>query len=214
MTIVSVVLAAGASRRLGRPKQLVPFRGEPLVKRALAAVTIPEVTATAVVLGANGDLVASVLDDRAARIWNPSWKEGIASSIRMAVAWAEERRASALVIALADQPLIEPAHVTRLIAALRGAALASASTHSGVIGVPAAFDARLFSALRALDGDRGAAGILRGRSDVTMIPCPEAAIDIDTASDVDALASFAIAMPNATASASSDGRRPSEKGMP
>src|SRR5690349_6310089 len=87
--IVSAVLAAGATRRLGRPKQLAAFRGRPLVCHALAApMSVAGITASAVVLGAFADRIDSCLEDGVVRVWNPAWEEGIASSIRAAVAWA------------------------------------------------------------------------------------------------------------------------------
>src|SRR3954447_7712547 len=112
---VGAVLAAGASRRLGRPKQLVAYRGEPLVRRATRAAA--EMEATAVVLGASAHEVAGVLGDGIGGLHNEQWIEGMASSIRTAVAWAEARGAPALVLLLCDQPLVEARHVAELTAA-------------------------------------------------------------------------------------------------
>jgi molybdenum cofactor cytidylyltransferase len=185
--VVAALLAAGASRRLGTAKQLVCFRGEPLVRHAVAAASTREIAACAVVLGANADLVAAALELTTVQLDNPSWREGIASSIRIAVAWAEEGRANALVLLLADQPLVDAAHVTQLLATWRAGAIAAATAYEGVVGVPAAFDARLFSELRRLRGDRGAAAILERHAGVVAVPRREALVDVDTPADLAAL---------------------------
>jgi CTP:molybdopterin cytidylyltransferase MocA len=189
MTVVAAVLAAGASKRLGRPKQLVQFRGEPLVRRALAATRLPQIAEAAVVLGADADEIAHALplDLPVVRLANEAWQEGIASSIRTAVVWAEERAAAALVLLLVDQPLVEASHVARLIAAWQNGAPAAASAYLGVLGVPAVLGAPLFPDLRALRGARGAGSILRSQASVAAVPCSEAAFDVDTSLEVAAL---------------------------
>lgn len=187
MKIVSAVLAAGGSARFRRPKQLARFRGEPLVRRAVAAASLPEIAETAVILGANRDEVARALDGPTVKLWNPSWAEGIASSIRTAVVWAESCRANAVVLLLADQPLIEAAHVRRLLSAWSQEAPAAASAYAGVLGVPAIFGSTLFAELVALQGDGGAGKLLRSREGLHAVTCPEGAVDIDTMDDLDAL---------------------------
>jgi xanthine dehydrogenase accessory factor len=191
MNIVAAVLAAGASRRLGRPKQLVVFRGQPLVQRALAAVSHPSVAEIAVVLGANAADIAPVIGEGVTPLYNESWYRGIASSIRAAVEWADRRRAGALVVALVDQPLVEVSHVGQLVAAWRRGSIAAASMYAGMLGAPAIFDARLFCDLEALQGDVGAASILRTRRGVARVECPEAAIDVDIACQLEALDLYA-----------------------
>jgi molybdenum cofactor cytidylyltransferase len=186
---VCAVLAAGASSRLRRPKQLVDFRGKPLLRHVVDAVGASSCAALAVVLGARANEIASVLEGALLAILpNDDWAQGIASSIRLATRWASSRGASALVLVLADQPLIDAAHVDRLVAAWRGGASVAASAYDGVLGVPAVLDATLFPDLLALEGDRGVARILRVCADAVGIPWPDGDLDVDTDADVLALA--------------------------
>jgi len=184
--IACAVLAAGGSHRLGRPKQLVEHAGAPLVTRAArACATIGPV---GVVLGAHADTVGAALGELAvARIANPGWEEGLASSIRAAVRWAESTSAAALVIALADQPLLAPTHLVALRDAWLSGAPVAGSRYADTLGPPAIFDRSHWPALLRLEGDRGAAALLRA-PDAVAIDWPDGAVDVDTEADLAALA--------------------------
>lgn len=189
--VVCAVLGAGGSSRLGRPKQLETYAGKPLVRHVVDEVAAASCDAVAVVLGASASRIAPVLaGSPAIELANAAWDEGIASSVRAAVTWAQGRGAAALVLVLADQPLIDGAHVDRLVEAWRAGAPAAASVYGGVLGVPAIFDAALFAELLALEGDRGAARVLRDREDVARVSWPEGAVDVDTDADATALATL------------------------
>jgi CTP:molybdopterin cytidylyltransferase MocA len=190
--IACAVLAAGGSRRLGRPKQLETYAGKPLVRHVVDEVTSSSCDAVAVVLGANAAHIAPALQGaRATVLENAAWEEGIASSVRTSATWAIASGAGALVLVLADQPLIDGAHVDRLITAFRSGAPAAASLYGGALGVPALFDASLFDALLALEGDRGAARVLRGCEGAASVSWPEGAVDVDTDADAAALTTLA-----------------------
>jgi xanthine dehydrogenase accessory factor len=183
--IAIAVLAAGASTRLGRPKQLVELDGEPLVRRV--ATRCLERGTVGVVLGAHAAEVEHALGElRVVRIANASWEEGIASSIRAAVAWAESTTAHALVIVLGDQPMITADHVGQLRDAWLAGAPIAASRYESILGAPAIFDRSVWPALAALQGDQGAGKLLYA--------APVVAIDfdgrdIDTPEDLTRLAS-------------------------
>jgi xanthine dehydrogenase accessory factor len=190
--VVCVVLGAGASTRLGRPKQLEPFAGKALVRHVVDVVAASSCDAVGVVLGAHAAHIGPVLAGSGATVVeNATWDEGIASSIRASASWARSDGASALVMVLADQPLLDRVHVDRLVDAWRSGAPAAASVYGGALGVPALFDASLYDELLALDGDRGAARILRGHDGVVSVEWPEGAVDVDTDADAAALATLA-----------------------
>ncbi len=120
-------------------------------------------------------------------ITNDAWREGIASSIRAAVRWAETTAAGALAIVLGDQPLLGVAHVTALRDAWLAGAPLVASRFSGVLGAPAVFDRSRWSALAQLEGDQGAGRLLR-TADVVAVDWAGGAVDVDTEEDVVGLA--------------------------
>ena len=184
--LCSVVLAAGASRRLGRPKQLLPHGGVPLV-RAIALVLLgaPSIGRVGVVTGSEHEAVEAAVAGLATDVLaNTAWEEGMASSVRTAVAWAVSVGAEGLLIALVDQVRLSVEHVEALALAWRTGTVASASGYGGTVGVPALFDKRAFGALLALEGDRVGAKVFRGREDVAIVPWEDGLVDIDTPDDV------------------------------
>jgi CTP:molybdopterin cytidylyltransferase MocA len=182
--VATIVLAAGGSRRLGHAKQLVELAGEPLVHRVAATCAALAAGPVGVVVGAEADRVAAALGPlRVARIDNPAWADGMASSIRAGVAWARTTSANALLIALADQPLITAKHLAALRDAWLAGAPIAASRFAGVLGAPALFDRARWDDLDKLEGDRGAAPLLRG-PEVAAIEWAGGAVDVDTADDV------------------------------
>jgi xanthine dehydrogenase accessory factor len=182
------VLAAGSSQRLGRPKQLVSVDGGPLTRGVAATCASFEAGPVAVVLGAHEKAVAATLSDvHVALVTNQEWREGIASSIRAAVRWAETTSAAALAIVLGDQPLLSVSHLSALRDAWLAGADRVASRFGGVLGAPAIFDRSRWSELAQLQGDRGAGQLLREHSVVT-VDWPDGAFDVDTDEDVSKLA--------------------------
>jgi molybdenum cofactor cytidylyltransferase len=191
-----VLLAAGGSSRLGRPKQLVRRANRPLLLNALAAArgALGRDDATVVVLGAGALRLRNLLrraaprprsDTASTRVaYNPRWRTGLASSLRVGLD-ALPRRARAAIVTLVDQPNVDAAALRRLIAAWRKRPHVPAAAHySGHAGVPAILPRRLWLAARSLEGDVGARALLRSAAEVTLVEMPEAELDIDTTEDL------------------------------
>ncbi|HVE72567.1 MAG TPA: nucleotidyltransferase family protein [Thermoanaerobaculia bacterium] len=155
--VAALVLAAGASRRLGKPKQNVVFEGETLLDRAMRIAR--EVADEVIVV---------------TRENNPSADEGMASSIREGVRLADP--AARILITLCDQPLVTAEHLHALIAV---DAPIVATGYAGIAGVPAIFAPSFREELLALRGDVGARAVIE-RYGAVVVPFENAAFDVDT----------------------------------
>lgn len=181
MTIGAAILAAGASRRLGMAKQLLPYRGTTLLGAVARELCASRCERVAVVLGARaGEIAPTLVELPVEPLANVSWDEGMASSIRCAAGWAVRERLSALVIAVCDQPRLTADHVDRLIAAHRATRGAVASRYGAGPGVPVVIPACDYPRLFELVGDRGARCLL---DHAHPIDWPDGLYDIDTAHD-------------------------------
>ncbi len=184
MKIGAVVLAAGPSTRMGRPKLLLTHTGVPLLRRAVdAAAGCADVV---VVLGANADQYRPLLDGTSARIVvNQYYGEGMSGSIQLGIE-ALGDDIDAAVIMLADQPFVDAEIIGRLIETYRTSGKKIVACQYGdVRGVPALFDRALFLELLLVTGDQGARTVMEtypGHVAVVAIPAA-AADDIDTPED-------------------------------
>lgn len=185
----AIVLAAGGSRRLGRPKQLLRRAGETLLHRAarLASETNPQ--RVLVVLGAHRDSCELALADIACDIViNEDWQSGMAGSLRVAAAALAGHRASTLLLAC-DQPALETAYLQQLLAgAVTASSGCAATLHADKRGVPAVVAPSLLAEAARLQADHGLGGRLRLLPDdaVWTLRAPELEFDLDTEADVEA----------------------------
>jgi len=190
MSVAAIIVAAGASSRLGRPKQLVVVDGEPLLHRAIRCAQEGGATPVFVVLGAYRQPIENAIDLGAATIIvNNDWEEGMASSICAGVKAAERDRgvAAGVLLMTCDQPRVTAAHVRRMIETFGAEAdsVLVASTYGKVRGIPAIFPRDMFSDLLALRGDKGARGLLaQAFRDVVEIPLEGGEVDIDLPEDL------------------------------
>lgn len=175
MGVAAIVLAAGASSRLGRAKQDVVFRDETLLVRA---VRVANEAADGVFAVTRGPVTVP-----ATVIVNEDAGEGMASSLRLGVAAAPPD--ARILVLLVDQPLVTSEHLRALTAV---DAPIVATGYAGIAGVPAVFDPEFRAALLALHGDRGARAVIEANRDrVVVIPFEDAAVDVDSAGDLERL---------------------------
>jgi molybdenum cofactor cytidylyltransferase len=183
-----IILAAGASTRMGTPKQLLLYQGRSFV-RHIAEVAIASVCQPiAVVLGANAKRIKPEITHLPVHVVeNQQWAEGMSSSLRVGLKalLTVTQNLEAVAIALCDQPFVSSPMLDQIVEAYHftGKAII-ASEYAGTLGVPALFSHTLFSELLALKNTEGAKQIIRKHiQEVFSVPFPEGAIDIDTPKD-------------------------------
>jgi CTP:molybdopterin cytidylyltransferase MocA len=185
-----VILAAGGSRRLGQPKQLLSVLGEPLLRRVVrtAADVLPD--HLIVVLGSSAyDCVPVIKDCGVDIVVNPFWECGLAGSIRIGVERAEEQGADSVLLLLADQPWLNSEVIRRFLDRMTGPTdLIISARYDGILGAPMMFGADWFPQLKNLEGDQGARNLVsREEGRVEVIDWSEGAIDLDTPEDLASL---------------------------
>jgi molybdenum cofactor cytidylyltransferase len=183
----TILLAAGGSRRLGEPKQLLRLHGKPLLLHAVQVARAVTGSRIVIVLGAHAPRLRAMLarQRRDVRIaYNRDWATGMASSMRCGLAFLPHGARAALLM-LSDQPRIRPRALRRLARAwIRRPGRAAAAYYLGAPGVPAILPRRMFRRARALSGDTGARALLRADAGtLSLLKMPEAAVDIDTPAD-------------------------------
>ena len=176
MKTAAIVLAAGASRRMGEPKQLVRFGNETLLERAVAVCTAAGCSPVIAVLGAFSATITSQIRIEASVLINPDWEEGIASSIRAGVRSLADD-VDGCILLTCDMPYITDDHLRLLLASGR----LMSSAYAGRRGVPAYFPRSSFSSLLQLQGDHGARDLLLPAEAIDL---PAGEFDIDTPEDL------------------------------
>lgn len=186
--IGAVILAAGASTRMGTPKQLLEYRGETLLRRAAHAALKAGCSPVVVVMGAHAELLREELrglDVLEAK--NPHWASGMGSSVRVGVEAVVEADAgvAAVVLMLCDQPFVTSEVVAGLVATYRKSARPIvASQYGGSFGVPALFSKSFLEELARLEDGAGAKQIIqRHLPQVHLLPFPGGETDVDTPED-------------------------------
>ena len=186
--VAGIVLAAGGSRRLGRPKQLLPYAGATLLDHTVATARACEFDQLIVALGGESEKVRSRVNLAGADVVvNPGFGAGCASSIAVAIE-ALDPATTTLVLMLGDQPGVLPATVRVLLAA-RGDAPIAVCRYADGRGHPFAFGREVFDDLRDLHGDKAVWRMLDERAgDVEEVPMAgRVPLDVDTWADYEAV---------------------------
>lgn len=187
-----IILAAGASTRLGRPKQLLKFQYKTFIENVVETA-LETALQTVVVLGANAEKIKPEIENLPIEfVTNENWQSGMSSSIikGLETSLEIEPNLSAVILLLCDQPFITKETILRLIAAQEktGKAIV-ASEYEKTLGVPILFTREMFEELLNLEGDVGAKVLVKKYADKNLakISVPEAAFDIDTEEDFEQL---------------------------
>jgi CTP:molybdopterin cytidylyltransferase MocA len=190
MAVAAIILAAGESRRLGRPKQLLTHGGETLLNRAIRLAAEAAASPVLAILGAQFQMIrASIQSPSAIPVHNDHWRQGMGSSIEagMRALHVCAPDAEGVVLMGCDQPRLSADHLRSLVSAFAAgdSRVIAASSYSGVRGVPAVFPRAAFADLRALRGDMGARPVIeRAPCAVALVEFAGGEVDIDLPRDL------------------------------
>lgn len=183
--IAVLILAAGEASRMKRPKQLLPWQDSTLLNHSINIASSLKNTSSFVVLGAYKDEIISTIDNpNVTVLYHENWQQGMGTSIGFGVKSIQSHSDfDAILIVLADQPLVTISYLEELIQV-------SSSSEKGIVasqyednklGVPVIFDAAYFKLLAELKGDQGAKGVLKNyEDDVFILQASDIVGDIDT----------------------------------
>ncbi|QRR01583.1 nucleotidyltransferase family protein [Dyadobacter sandarakinus] len=187
-----IILAAGNSSRLGKPKQLLHFRGQSLLSHMVQEALNVQEKVVFVVTGAKQELIDAEIGQKPVHlIYNPDWETGMGSSIAAGVKalCSMYPQLQAVIIAVCDQPFVNAEHLKQLIAtAEHSPENIIASAYAGTMGTPALFPNLFFDELKALTGQEGAKKLFtRHASQLSSVHFPSGETDIDTHEDYEKL---------------------------
>ena len=187
-----ILLAAGASTRMGQPKQLLPFKGETLIRHTAKVALQTTCRPVVIVIPLNQPLFQKELEDlNVILVESEDAAPGMSTSIHAGLVrmQVEAPQCLAILFLVVDQPFINAAHLTNLVnASTESEKSIVASAYKDQLGVPALFDKKWFPALMQLTGDQGARKLLKAYPDeVHAISFPEGAFDLDTPENYDFL---------------------------
>ncbi len=183
--IVIVILAAGASSRMQKRKQLLKWNNTTMLEHAIKTAKASNATKVKVVLGASyEEIIVEIKDRQIEYLINKDWKQGIGKSIAFGI----ENIASdfgAAIIMLADQPLIDVLYLNKLIETFQNNnSKIIATKYKNKVGVPALFGSSYFTKLQMLNSDYGARQLLvEYEKDVLCVEAGGKTVDIDTEED-------------------------------
>lgn len=183
-----IILAAGNSSRLGEPKQLLRYENKTLICRiAEAAASVADVTLVVVTGSDAGKITTELESVTYSPAHNPDWPTGMASSVRSGLLklLSVNTEVESVILAVSDQPFVTTTLFEMLISRAKEAdAGIVASAYADTLGTPVLFKKKYFDALLSLTGAEGAKKLLKKfENDVSSVPFPYGAIDIDTKQD-------------------------------
>jgi molybdenum cofactor cytidylyltransferase len=195
MITICLLLAAGSSSRMGKPKMLLPFKEKTLLQHAVDEIKNSDVDGLVVVTGCYHSLLKKILQPlQIDFIENKNWEEGMGSSIQQGIQYIVRQypEANNVIITVCDQPYLSSALLNELQnSAMQTGKGIIASAYNDTIGTPVLFAKKYFEHLTALSGEHGAKKILQSFSgDVETVNFSLGFFDIDTPQDYDRLNSI------------------------
>ncbi|OUU79712.1 MAG: hypothetical protein CBC38_04360 [Gammaproteobacteria bacterium TMED78] len=185
--IYPILLAAGCSKRLGFPKQLLKYKSQSFIARSLSVSNSITQNKTIIVIGSNASKIRLALNRLQSNykiIYNKKWKEGIAESLKIGRKNINSK-AKAILILSCDQPFINKSHIFKLISSWKmNKNNIIAASYNNTFGIPIILPKKFFYLLNLTKEDKGAKQIIKSKKKyLKLISIPEAAIDIDTKED-------------------------------
>jgi molybdenum cofactor cytidylyltransferase len=180
-----IILAAGGSRRMGRPKQLLPWNEGSLLRHAAITALATPCRPIVIVLGCEAEACQRDLSGLDVEVaFNPDWEAGMGRSVSVGIATLEKLRPdiSGALLMLVDQPSLTASSLSFLLERWADSQQTLVATKYGELaGVPAIFDRQFFPQLRALNADRGARDLIASHRDlVSAVDLESDLIDLDT----------------------------------
>lgn len=190
-SVVAIILAAGASRRMGQPKQLLPYQDQTLLSYVIQCALASSCSSVIVVLGANANKIKpSIKKFPVEIIRNSEWSQGISSSIRCGVDYVRQQHfdcsnMNGMIFLVCDQPFVSTEIIEKLIGhytELNKSIVAC--QYRTTVGIPVLFDYSFCAELEKLQGDYGAKKIIQKHCDrVATIKFSKGEVDLDTFAD-------------------------------
>lgn len=186
---VALLLAAGESRRMGRPKQLIKFEGLPLIARTIESILESGVSRIVVVLGAHRELIRPICKAYPVEVViNENWQSGMGSSVKCGAIAVRDRfeKVERMIVCLGDLPFVVGKHYSQLLAVSgENREAIVAAEFRGILAAPMVFPKRYFPLLERAEGDAGVGRIVRGGAGGAVgVPMMEASLDWDVPEDI------------------------------
>ncbi len=192
--VTILILAAGSSSRMGKIKQLLPWKDSTLLEHTIKIAKLSKANQVIVVLGSNAQLIKETINTKTNNVIfleNTEWKLGMGTSISCGVNYLLDLNndTAAALILLADQALIDTDYIDEIISIYSNRKIGLIGARYGdKIGVPALFKRSYFTDLQKLDGDNGAQHLLNKSGDKVFVLNPlEKIYDVDTLEDYNKL---------------------------
>ncbi len=187
-----IILAAGASTRMGSPKQLLQYEGQSLVARISTTATAANLGNVFIVLGAKEKLIKKEIKNHpVSLVLNPDWQEGMATSVvaGLEAALQKNENIEGVIFMVCDQPFVSSELLRVLVNVYEQTNCAIvASDYGKVIGIPAFFHKKIFPELLTLKGDVGAKFLIQKyKAERETVAFPKGIFDVDTVSEYESL---------------------------